>query len=281
MVAAALAAAALAFALPGGAPAPVGFGTLCAATVALAILGGIDDIRPLGASVRLALQVGAVALVVGATDPGRILPGPVPLALERCLVVLAGAWWVNLVNFMDGIDWITVAEIVPLTGTVAVLSLAGLVPAGAGAIAAALCGALLGFAPANRPVARLFLGDVGSLPIGLLTGFLLLAVAGAGHLAAALLLALYYLADATLTLARRALRRERVWEAHRTHFYQRARDNGFSVLAIDGHVLGLNLALAALAAVTIRWPAASGPALAGGAALVALVLRRFARPRSP
>ncbi len=51
---------------------------------------------------------------------------------------------------------------------------------------------MLGFAPFNRPVARLFLGDVGSLPIGLLLGWLLLLLAGSGHLAAALLLPLYY-----------------------------------------------------------------------------------------
>ena len=57
-------------------------------------------------------------------------------------------------------------------------------------IALALCGALLGFAPFNKPVARLFLGDVGSLPIGLLVGWMLLQLAGTGALAAALLLPL-------------------------------------------------------------------------------------------
>ena len=78
-------------------------------------------------------------------------------------------------------------------------------------------------------MARLFLGDVGSLPLGLLIGWLLLLLAARGHLAAALLLPLYYLVDATITLFRRLMRGERVWLAHRTHFYQRATDNGFSV----------------------------------------------------
>ena len=78
-------------------------------------------------------------------------------------------------------------------------------------------------------MARLFLGDVGSLPIGLLLGWLMLMLAGRGNLAAAVLLPLYYLADATLTLIRRLAHGEPVWQAHRTHFYQRATDGGFSV----------------------------------------------------
>src|SRR3954449_10438662 len=101
---------------------------------------------------------------------------------------------------------------------------------------------MLGFAPFNKPVARLFLGDVGSLPIGLLVGWMLLRLAGAGALPAALLLPLYYLADATLTLGKRLARGERVWQAHRTHFYQQANENGDSVMAGAAPVVGLNLA---------------------------------------
>jgi UDP-N-acetylmuramyl pentapeptide phosphotransferase/UDP-N-acetylglucosamine-1-phosphate transferase len=148
-------------------------------------------------------------------------------------------------------------------------------------VAAALCGALLGFAPFNRPVARLFLGDVGSLPIGLLVGWMLLQLAGTGALAAALLLPLYYLMDATITLLRRLGRRERVWEAHRGHFYQKATDNGFSALAVSAHVFWLNLALTGLAAATLVWRsgAAQIAALGLGVVLVSLVLRRFSQAR--
>lgn len=252
---------------------------LAAAILVLAVLGAVDDIRPLPALPRLLVQIGAVAAVATWADPGRILPEAVPLWLERSLVVLAGTWWVNLTNFMDGIDWITLAEFVPMTAFLAVSGVLGITDAAAGALAAAFCGALLGFAPANRPVARLFLGDVGSLPIGLLSGWLLLALAASGHLAAALLIPLYYLADATLTLIRRAGRGERIWEAHRSHFYQQATANGLSVLEVDSRILALNLALAALAALTIAWPVLAWPAFLAGAALVGLVLRLFAAPR--
>ena len=68
---------------------------------------------------------------------------------------------------------------------------------------------MIGFAPFNRPVAKIFLGDVGSLPIGLLLGWCLLQILYRHHLAAAFLLPLYYLADATVTLLWRLARRKR------------------------------------------------------------------------
>jgi hypothetical protein len=110
---------------------------------------------------------------------------------------------------------------------------------------------------------------------------MLLQLAGAGALAAAILLPLYHLMDATITLLRRLSRGEKVWEAHRSHFYQKATDNGFSALEVSGHVFGLNLVLAGLAAMTLVWPSGvvQVAALASGAALVGLVLRRFSTPR--
>jgi len=202
---------------------------VAAAAVGLALVGAIDDIRPLPAIPRLLLQVVAVATVVLVSNV-RILPEAIPLAAEQALLIFGGVWFVNLVNFMDGLDWITVAEMAPITAFIAVLWLSGFPPTPA-VVAASLCGALLGFAPFNKPVARLFLGDVGSLPLGLLVGWMLLELAGTGALAAALLLPLYYLMDATITLLRRLCRREKVWEAHRSHFYQKATDNGFSALS--------------------------------------------------
>ena len=121
------------------------------------------------------------------------------------------------------------------------LGLLGEFPASATLVAAALCGAMLGFAPFNRPVAKVFLGDVGSLPIGLLLGWCLLQLAWRQQFAAALLLPLYYLLDATVTLLRRLARREPFWAAHRSHFYQRATDNGFTVWRVVGEVFALNI----------------------------------------
>src|SRR6202048_96633 len=116
----------------------------------------------------------------------------------------------------------SVAEPVPIAGGLVAAGWLGALPSAGVVAALALLGAILGFAPFNRPAARLFLGDVGSLPIGLVLAWLLILLAGSGHVAAALLLPLYYLADATLTLARRLLAGERVWQGAREPFFSRA-----------------------------------------------------------
>jgi UDP-N-acetylmuramyl pentapeptide phosphotransferase/UDP-N-acetylglucosamine-1-phosphate transferase len=255
--------------------------TVFAAAIAIACLGAADDLRPLGVVPRFLLQVVAVAIVMHALPYSlRVMPG-LPWWIER--VILAGAvlWFVNLVNFMDGIDLMSVAEVVPMTTALAIMGYFGALPSDDAMLALALGGAMIGFAYFNRPTARLFLGDVGSLPSGLLLGWLLVVLAGRGYLAASLLLPLYYLADATLTLLRRLLNAERVWQAHRTHFYQRATDRGFSVTAIVARVFAVNLGLGALAVftITVRGAATDIAALACGAALVAWLLYGFTRER--
>ncbi len=252
---------------------------LTLAAAILALIGVVDDIRGLGPVTRLLVQAVAVGVVI-ATLPSdvRIVP-LLPRALEWVLLLVGGVWFVNLVNFMDGIDWMTVAETVPIAAGAALLGLIGAVPLSTVLVALALLGATIGFAPFNRPVARLFLGDVGSLPIGLMLGWILMVLASRGHLAAALLLPLYYLADATITLARRLSRREAVWQAHRTHFYQRATDGGFAVTEIVVRVFVLNIALATLALVSAIEPdlRVDLATLALGGALVAWLLGTFAR----
>ena len=88
---------------------------LSAAAVVLALVGAVDDIRGLGPVPRLLIQVVAVGIVIAAL-PARLQIVPqLPRWLERALLLLGGVWFVNLVNFMDGIDWMTVAEVVPVT----------------------------------------------------------------------------------------------------------------------------------------------------------------------
>jgi UDP-N-acetylmuramyl pentapeptide phosphotransferase/UDP-N-acetylglucosamine-1-phosphate transferase len=230
---------------------------------------------------RLILQALAVgAILLAAPGDARVVAA-CPAWIERGLLLLAGLWFVNLVNFMDGLDWMTVAEVVPITAAMIVLGTLGELPVAATIVAAALCGAMLGFAPFNRPVAKIFLGDVGSLPIGLLLGWCLLQLAYRQQFAAALLLPLYYLADATVTLFRRLLNREPFWAAHRSHFYQRATDNGFTVLGVVREVFVLNVGLAVLAiASTYAHSAAIDVAfLTIGGVGVALAMFRFSRPR--
>jgi UDP-N-acetylmuramyl pentapeptide phosphotransferase/UDP-N-acetylglucosamine-1-phosphate transferase len=251
---------------------------LGAAVTVLAAVGGIDDLVGTPALPRLVLQ--AVAIIgVLATAPPELRAAPfVPLAAERGVEFLGGLWFVNLVNFMDGIDLMTVTETLAIAAGIFLFSLGGAVAHIAGVTALALGGAMLGFVPFNRPVATLFLGDVGSLPVGLILFWLLLQLAGAGppHLAAALLLPLYYLADATVTLFWRLARGENLMEAHRIHFYQVATARGMPVVAVIRAVAAVNVALLALAGACVAaaspWVDLAALAL-GGLAVTALLLR--------
>jgi UDP-N-acetylmuramyl pentapeptide phosphotransferase/UDP-N-acetylglucosamine-1-phosphate transferase len=247
----------------------------------MACVGAVDDVRTIEVVPRLVLQGMAVAAVIYALPEHlRVVP-VMPGWIEQALLFVGGLWFVNLVNFMDGIDWMTVAEVVPVAAALAVIGYLGALTPDGIVVALALGGAMVGFAYFNRPTAKLFLGDVGSLPIGLLLAWLLVLLAGNGGLAAALLLPLYYLADATVTLQRRLFNGEPVWRAHRTHFYQRAADRGWSVTAIVAHVFTVNLGLAVLALVTVmaRSLAVDIAALLGGVALVGWLLHAFTHGR--
>jgi UDP-N-acetylmuramyl pentapeptide phosphotransferase/UDP-N-acetylglucosamine-1-phosphate transferase len=252
-----------------------------AATLFIAAVGLADDVHSIPVLPRLLLQAAAVAAIVFTAPESLRIVETLPLWLERGLVLLAGLWFVNLVNFMDGLDLMTAAEAVPISAAIALLGWLGEVPASTTIVAAALCGALLGFTPFNRPVAKIFLGDVGSLPIGLLLGWCLLQLAWHQQLAACVLLPLYYLTDATVTLFRRMIRREPFWAAHRSHYYQRATDDGFTVWQVIGGVFALNAVLATLAIASTRLqsPVVVILLVAAGMLAVVLTLYRFSRPK--
>ena len=221
------------------------------AAAGLTLLGAIDDAYMLPVWTRLTGQFLAALVLVGTLpEELRLLPDLMPAGVEDVLLVLAIMWYVNAVNFLDGLDWMTVAQVVPMTLGVIVLHVLGAVPGTVALLALALLGATLGFAVFNKHPASIFLGDAGSLPIGLLLAFMLIFVAKA-NLAAALLLSLYTLADATLTLFRRLLAGERIYAAHRTHFYQRAVAQGLRVPQVTARVFLLGLLLASLAVVTV------------------------------
>jgi len=267
---------------PAGEAPMLRFPIISSAVVLIAGVGVMADIHPENVALRLLLQTLAVTAVTFVLPPEtRVLP-ILPLPVERIGLVVGGLWFVNLVNFMDGLDWMTAAEVVPIAAALAVIGLFGPLPPAAIIVSLALCGAMIGFGYFNRPVAKLFLGDVGSLPIGLLLGWLLVLLAGNGGRVAAVLLPLYYLADSTITLVHRARNGETIWRAHRSHFYQRATDRGFTVIDVVMRVFAVNVALAALAisTVMVRSRITDIAALSIGAVLVAGLLCALSRGRS-
>ena len=253
---------------------------VCGCALGLAAISWIDDLRGLRVRWRLMGQVLAVAVVLAwlpARGPffGGLLPG----ALDPIAAAVVWIWFINLFNFMDGIDGIAGTEAACLGAGVALTALiAGLgEPVMLYGLTAAA--AALGFLWWNWQPARIFFGDVGSVPLGFLFGWLLLGLAAEGLWAVALILPLYYLADATITLARRARRGERVWRAHREHFYQMAVRRGLGHAAVVGAMLLANLfliALAGLAAWGRPWHALAGACVVVATLLFYLGARRGA-----
>jgi len=256
-----------------GEAAPSGLWRVLAAAAILACVSWLDDLRSLGALPRLAAQLAAVIVgLSGLAEHRFVFQGLLPFWGDRVAAALLWLWFVNLFNFMDGIDGIAGAETVAVGLGLFLLALVGVLPAPLGLIALALAGAALGFLWWNWQPARIFLGDVGSVPLGYLLGWLLVAAAASGAWAAALLLPAYYLADATITLLRRGAKGAAVWRAHREHFYQRAVQNGLSHAQVVRLIAAGNAPLIGLAVVAERETAWRWPALALGAAVVALVL---------
>jgi len=235
-------------------------------TTLLAVLSWIDDLRGLSPGVRLVAQGVAVTIGIlalpGVQNEFSNWSGPAPYFVATGLLWV---WWINLFNFMDGIDGLAVSEAAAICAGLLLFAIVGdgADPTTA-LLAASIVGAATGFLVWNWSPARVFLGDVGSVPLGYLSGFLLLDLAVRGRWKIALILPLYFLADATITLFRRLLRGERVWEPHRQHFYQRAVRDGLGHSAVVKRVIAADVLL-----IGCGWAAENGRAMLSlGAAIV-------------
>lgn len=197
---------------------------------AVLLVGGVsflDDCGEVKARYRLAAHLGAGILLLagGVSGSGLELPGLVwemPFALTWFLTLGYMVWMINLYNFMDGMDGFAGGMALFGFGTLALL---GWQEGDAGfALAnAAVAAAAVGFLSGNFPPARIFLGDMGSATLGLLaaTSSLVGSKRGLFPLWVAWLAFSPFIVDATWTLLRRLSRGERVWQAHRSHHYQR------------------------------------------------------------
>lgn len=251
---------------------------LLAAITILFVLGALDDKRDLGALTKLTAQLIAAAIAASGlqVETGLLALLPDPLAFLLAVAVLVG--FVNLVNFMDGMDLMTVAG----AGTGLFFLALVLVTGGAAApaiVGFAFAGGLLGFSIHNRPQASVFLGDSGSLPIGLAAGYLILSAAEPAILPAAFLPFGYYLVDGSLTVLRRARAGENLLRAHSSHAYQHARRTGMSAWRIAAAVTATGTVTGTLAWLSLgrEWPTALGYAALGWLAALALYLRLRSR----
>lgn len=197
-------------------------------TGALATLGFIDDVREISPATRFLVQAVVLCtwLVSYAHYPPIHLPRNLVLdgPLLLILLLVVGLWWINLFNFMDGIDGIAGSQtVLILTGATLAALLNGLIlPDGTLSFAVAICTATVGFLLRNWPPAKIFMGDAGSNFLALAIFILASQTIQMGNLGYScwLILVSAFVVDATVTLVRRAARGERPWHAHRRHAYQ-------------------------------------------------------------
>lgn len=241
----------------------------------LGIVSLLDDLRGLPIEVRLpAHALAAMIVVLALPASGSSLGAAMSLA-----VVFGIVWGTNLYNFMDGADGLAGGMALIGFGAYSYAAQA----AGLGALAwssVGIAAACAGFLAHNFPPARVFLGDAGSVPLGFLAGAL-----GAYGIAAGawpwwfpLLVFAPFVLDATVTLFRRLLRGDKIWIAHREHFYQRLVLSGWSArrLAVAAYALMGACAVAALAALR-EGAAFAYVIIAGTAALHALLFLAIER----
>lgn len=253
--------------------APWGLVTLMAV---LAAVSFVDDVRGIAPAVRLGCQLLVVVAGLWALDPPALFPGWLPFWLERAGVAFAWLWFVNLYNFMDGIDGITAVETLAIgagLGLIALVTGGGLADA---VLPWMMAGTAAGFLWWNWAPSRIFMGDVGSVALGFALGWLLLDLAASGQPVAALILPAYYLLDATVTLLERLLRGQKFWQAHREHAYQRAVQRGLSHGAVAGRVAAANVLLLACAVWAVHGAPVSASLAAGFVSLGLWVNLRYA-----
>jgi Fuc2NAc and GlcNAc transferase len=222
------------------------FVALCGGGIAVASVGFLDDRGSLSPGKRLLVHFVAAAWAVAWVGPVselRVGAEIVPLgATGYAVSVLAIVWFLNIFNFMDGIDGIAASEAVFICGAALLLSVLSGGTGEIGAAAAAIGAASVGFLAWNWPPARIFMGDVGSGYLGFVIAVLALAdiARNPAALWTWLIVAGVFVVDSSVTLIRRKLRGERITLAHRTHAYQHlARKLGHAVVTASVVVIDL------------------------------------------
>jgi len=244
----------------------------------LAAISLLDDMMGMPAAARLAVHLAACALALNALGVYTEWGWPV-----YALGVLALGWMVNLYNFMDGADGLAGGMAALGFGAYSAAAALGGDP-GFALLNLSISGAAGAFLVYNFPPARIFLGDIGSVPLGFLAGVLGVAGVLQGDWPPCFPLLVFspFIVDASWTLARRALTGQKIWEAHREHAYQRLVQLGWghrrTVLAEYAVMLACAAAALLLLGASVQtWAGALAAAGAAYAAAIAGITAAWRR----
>ena len=215
----------------------------------------IDDHKVDGLRVRTRLLIQFIAVIIPlymwpAEGGGRLFPETMPLLVERILMALAWVWFMNLYNFIDGINGIAAMHTVSICGGLLIYCFFSnaSVPAGYEALVVVPLAAAAGFYLWNgRRKALIFLGDVGSIGLGYVLAWLLFVFAARGYFVPAAIVAFMCSYDPTITLLKRAWQKKKIWQGHREFFFHRATvKGGLSHLQCVGIIFVMNIIMIVL-----------------------------------
>ena len=232
----------------------------------LGIISFIDDIKNLSIKSRLLLQtliVGLSLLIYYESVTTNLLSLPVSyekyFPLISCLLflffLLSWMWIINLYNFMDGIDGLTALQVCTVAICVNFLSIFGYLNDEYQIFSLILFSVYLAFYKFNKSPAKIFLGDVGSIPSGYLIGFIMIScLLTNGVLLPIIIVNMYYILDSTSTLLIRIVKKENILKAHSDHFYQKMLRKGYQHSFVIKWIFGLNFILLILSLLSIKLP---------------------------
>jgi len=218
------------------------------AILLLAAVSFLDDLKDLPILVRILFQILSIGILLygslGDLDHKHLL-----------LFGFAILVFLNLYNFMDGIDGSNSVEAIHISSGIALLSIfTEAVPLEIVALACTIAGSCFAFLKYNWHPARIFLGDTGSTSLGLILGWMLLILAIQGLYASAVILPLYYIADSGVTILKRLYMRKKIWHPHSEHFYQIAIKNGLSHDQVVKKIIYCNMLLLLLSVTSLNNP---------------------------
>ena len=236
----------------------------------LTILSLLDDLKNINSGVRLTFQMFCVLsslflfkdqLSIFQESLDFFIFKEIPFFQNFLIIfilMIAWVWIINMFNFMDGMDGITVVQVSSLTILTNLLAILGLVEIHFLYFSLILLTVLFAFYSVNKPPAKIFLGDVGSIPIGFLVGFIIIYnTIKADLLIPFLIITMYYLLDSIITIFIRFIKKENIFKAHSSHFYQKTIRKGYDHKYVLMRIIYLNIILLFLALLSFYLPVLS------------------------
>ncbi|AAU04268.1 MraY family glycosyltransferase [Rickettsia typhi] len=223
----------------------------------IASISFLDDLKAVSILIRLIVHLicAAFAIVFFSQINSHIL--------IHHILIIALSGFINIYNFMDGIDGMSCVESIHLSSTMLVLCFLQFSiidnPYFIASVNVIILGCSCGFLIFNWHPAKIFLGDVGSISLGFLTGLclLLLALTSTNLFIACAIASLYYITDAVLTILIRLLNKEKIWQPHLKHFFQKAVQRGKSHKQVVLIIAICNIFLMTISVISLHFPVLS------------------------